>query len=216
MSHKTVIYFIVLIIIIFQGIPVLQSRQNTGVSADVPEILFSIAKKSILRQLETGKQKSFETIECTDHDRGIFVRLMRHGAERGCIGFVRGVASLEEGVRIAAVDAAFFDPRYRHISPGELDELVMEITLIGRLEPMKHWRDFTIGKHTIYVAGRYGKAVMQAQVAAERGWGKEEFLKAICRKARIHELSYKEKGIQIYRADTVSRRMRFNQISIDK
>jgi uncharacterized protein len=215
MKRKIVKYLALAVFTFFASIPALP-RQDVRIPDDVPEKLFIIAKKSIEHQLNTSKQKSFGHIECTHHDRGIFVRLINNKTERGCMGFVRGVSSFEDAVKTAAVNAAFFDSRYRHISRQELDDLVIEITIIGRLEEIVNCYNFTPGKHSIYVIAKYGKAFMQAQIATEKGWGKDDFLKAICRKARINELAYMKNETEIFRADTVFRRMRFSMVSTGK
>ena len=200
--------------ILLFGTIVFPQDNNTG--TEIPDKLFVIAKKTIVHQLTTGEQKSFTHIECTDHDRGIFVRLINNRRERGCIGFVKGVASLEQGVQAAALNAAFFDQRYKPITGKEINDLTIEITLIGQLEQIREYNNFIPGKHTIYIIGTYGKAVMQAQIATEKGWDRENFLRAICRKARIDESSYKNPKTKIYRADTVFKRKRFGEINSEK
>jgi len=73
--------------------------------------------------------------------------------------------------------------------------------------------DFTPGIHTIYIKHLNMKAVMQGQIIQERGYSKEEFLRAICKKGGIPETQYREKDAEIYRANTVFMRRRFADIN---
>ncbi|HNU91880.1 MAG TPA: AMMECR1 domain-containing protein [Spirochaetota bacterium] len=170
-------------------------------------------KLSLVEAMETGVEGGFREIEYGEDDTGVFVRLLKGGRERGCIGFIRGVSSPEEAVKAAAVNAAFFDKRHKRLGPEELPSLEIEITVIDRLLRIRNHLDFTPGIHTIYIKHLNMKAVMQGQIIQERGYSKEEFLRAICKKGGIPETQYREKDAEIYRANTVFMRRRFADIN---
>lgn len=178
--------------------------------------LFASAKSSIQRQLLTKQQKEFRHAPCSGNDRGIFVRLLNRSGERGCVGFIRGIHSLEEAVGIAAVDAAFFDPRYAHVTAGEVPLLEIEITVIGRLARISEYGDFRLGRDTVLVRQSGKEAVIQAQIAGERHYSKEKYLEAICAKAGLDRDAYKRKDAAIFKADTAYRKMKYGEISTDK
>ncbi|OPZ39594.1 MAG: hypothetical protein BWY96_00183 [Spirochaetes bacterium ADurb.BinA120] len=177
------------------------------------DALFAAVKLSLVEAMETGVEGGFREIEYGEDDTGVFVRLLKGGRERGCIGFIRGVSSPEEAVKAAAVNAAFFDKRHKRLGPEELPSLEIEITVIDRLLRIRNHLDFTPGIHTIYIKHLNMKAVMQGQIIQERGYSKEEFLRAICRKGGIPETQYREKDAEIYRANTVFMRRRFADIN---
>jgi AMMECR1 domain-containing protein len=67
----------------------------------------------------------------------VFVTLERDGKVLGCRGSLSARAgSLEEEVALAARSAAAHDPRYRPLTPADLDHLQVTITLVRRQEPM--------------------------------------------------------------------------------
>ena len=66
-----------------------------------------------------------------------FVTLRRAGQLRGCIGRLEaGEHSLDEDVRRNARRAAFEDPRFPSLAPGEWPGLEVEVSLVGALEPV--------------------------------------------------------------------------------
>ena len=179
--------------------------------------LFASAKSSIRHQLDSNEQREFRQVTCSDdYNHGIFVRLLDKSGDRGCVGFIRGVVSLEDAAGIAAVDAAFFDPRYPHIRPDELSSLELEITIIDKLVQINDYTDFRLGYDTVLVR-QYGKcAIIQGQIAMERKYSRERYLESICAKAALERDAYKRNDIQIYKADTIFRKMKYSDIKIDK
>ena len=65
-----------------------------------------------------------------------FVTLHQHGALRGCVGSLVAHGPLIDDLRHNAVAAALKDPRFAPLVAGELDEVDIEVTLLGELEPM--------------------------------------------------------------------------------
>ncbi len=65
-----------------------------------------------------------------------FVTLTRHGELRGCIGTLEAHRPLGLDVRENAVAAAFRDPRFMPLSPAELDEIRVEVSLLSPAEPL--------------------------------------------------------------------------------
>ena len=183
---------------------------------EVFDTLFKAVKSSLLLQFKTNGQKEFRHIPYTANDLGVFVRLIKKSRDRGCIGFIRGVSSLEEAVGIAAVDAAFFDPRFAPLTKDELPDIDVEISIIDRLVPIARYDDFQLGRHTMYIRHFNKDAVMQGQIALQKNFTKEKFLEAICRKAKLDKDIYKKKETGIFRANTVYMRKRFSDINIDK
>jgi uncharacterized protein (TIGR00296 family) len=176
--------------------------------------LFAAAKSSIQHQLSTGGQKEFKHVSYSySYDRGIFVRLLGKSGERGCVGFVRGVDSLEEAVRVAAVDAAFYDPRYPHIAVDELPSLELEITIIDKLIRINDYKDFQLGRDTVLVKRFNKDAIIQGQIPLERNYSKEEYLETICAKAALDRDAYKRKDVEIFKSSTIYRRMKYKEIS---
>lgn len=65
-----------------------------------------------------------------------FVTLLRHGELRGCIGSLEAWRRLDVDVRENALAAAFLDPRFPPLRRQELDDIVVEVSLLGPSEPL--------------------------------------------------------------------------------
>ena len=67
--------------------------------------------------------------------RPVFVTIERKGKILGCRGdLTTRSGSLEEEVILAAKAAAANDPRYRPMRPADLDEFLVTVTVVSRLE----------------------------------------------------------------------------------
>jgi uncharacterized protein len=110
--------------------------------------------------------------------RGAFVTVKTHGQLRGCIGQFVASVPLFEMVQEMAVSAATRDPRFtfERITPEELPDLDVEVSVLGPLEKIADPLDFELGVHGIYIKRGGSHGCFLPQVAAETGWSKEEFL----------------------------------------
>lgn len=61
---------------------------------------------------------------------GTFVTLKIGGQLRGCVGSLVGRDFLTDGVRSNAVNAAFYDPRFRPLTNRELDRVSIEVSVL--------------------------------------------------------------------------------------
>lgn len=113
---------------------------------------------------------------------GCFVTLKNGQELRGCIGQFKAERPLIEMISRVGISSATQDPRFTadRIGPGELEELHVEISV---LSPMKKTADplsLELGVHGIYITDGFRSGCFLPQVAAETGWGKEEFLDYCC------------------------------------
>src|SRR6476469_4698806 len=84
---------------------------------------------------------------------GAFVTLKRGGHLRGCIGTLECRRPLAEEVARVAVSAAREDPRFEPLREAELDDLDVEVSVLGPLEEIDP-RDpaaIEIGRHGLVV-----------------------------------------------------------------
>ena len=66
--------------------------------------------------------------------RGVFVTLTKHGDLRGCIGFPHAIMPLRDAIREAACSAATGDPRFPPVTPNELRDIAVEVTVLTEPE----------------------------------------------------------------------------------
>ena len=113
--------------------------------------------------------------------RGCFVTIKNHGRLRGCIGtFISNTPLLRSVEEMA--QAATDDPRFPHdrISPQELSQIDVEISVLSPLKKTDQPLSLELGKHGIYIRRGNRSGCFLPQVATETGWSKEDFLSRCC------------------------------------
>lgn len=162
--------------------------------------LLKIARESIAKRLQ-GKQyrppeSSFPRLM---EKRGAFVTLHKRGRLRGCIGRFQPDIPLYETVAQMAQAAAFQDSRFPPLSPQELDEIEVEISVLSPLKEISSIDEIQLGKHGIWISRGGHSGCFLPQVATETGWSKQEFLEHCCRdKAFLPKDAYLDKDTRIY------------------
>ena len=138
-------------------------------------------------------------------ERGAFVTLRRNGRLRGCIGVFSSQKPLYRTVAEMAAAAAFEDPRFPPLSPGELDAIDIEISALSPLREIKDPREIEIGRHGVYIIKGAHRGVLLPQVAAEEGFDRETFLDHTCLKAGLEPGCWKEGArILVFEAEIFS------------
>ncbi len=117
--------------------------------------------------------------------RGAFVTLNRHGQLRGCIGEIVPARPLYRVVIDRARSAALEDPRFYPVSPAELDDLDVEVSVLTPPRPVASTDEILLGTHGVILQKRGRAAVFLPQVATEQGWDKETLLTQLARKAGL-------------------------------
>jgi AmmeMemoRadiSam system protein A len=131
---------------------------------------------------------------------GAFVTLTRAGALRGCLGTLECPRGLAVEVARCAADAASEDPRFPPVSPGELPDVSVEVSVLGPLEPIDPADPsaITIGRHGLVAEQGARRGLLLPQVARERGWTAEQFLSQTCAKAGLPQDAWRH-GARISR-----------------
>ena len=155
-------------------------------------------KKIVKKSLERFKEKY-----------GVFVTLEHYPTKelRGCIGFPRAVAQVKESVVEAAIAAAFEDPRFVPVSSAELNELIIEVSILS--EPIqvegnadKRKKSIKVGRDGLIVEYGLYSGLLLPIVAVEQEWGKEKFLEETCIKAGLHANYWSQQNVKLYRFET--------------
>ncbi len=132
---------------------------------------------------------------------GCFVTLKNRGELRGCIGTFTSNKPLIELVSEMAVAAATQDYRFfaDRITPSEVDELDIEISILSPLRKTDNPLSLRLGIDGIYIRKGCASGCFLPQVAAETGWTKEEFLSYCCsHKAGLDPDAWKDKDTEVY------------------
>jgi AmmeMemoRadiSam system protein A len=113
-----------------------------------------------------------------------FVSLKKRGRLRGCIGYTEAVAPLARVVQECVVASATEDPRFTPVSPEELPSILLEISVLTPLVPIRP-EEVVVGRHGLCVSQGKTRGLLLPQVPVEQGWDRETFLDQTCAKAGL-------------------------------
>jgi len=123
---------------------------------------------------------------------------------RGCIGIPLPIISLCEAIAEGAASATH-DPRFPPLLVKELDDIVIEVTVLSPpelfkvIKPEDYLKDIVVGRDGLIVEQGFYKGLLLPQVPVEQGWDKEEFLNHTCIKAGLMPDAWFDKQTKIYK-----------------
>lgn len=106
--------------------------------------LLSLARETIFSQLESrpasnSPDENVAEASVLNERQGTFVTLHKKSGElRGCIGNIQPYKSVLESVRDNAGHAAFHDTRFAPLGREELDDIVIEVSILTKPEPLDY------------------------------------------------------------------------------
>ena len=121
---------------------------------------------------------------------------------RGCIGIPLPVMPLKDAI-IEGAKSATRDPRFSPLDETELDNIIIEVTILTKPEeikvgkPQEYLDEIEIGRDGLIVEQGFFKGLLLPQVPVEQGWDKEEFLSHTCMKAGLMPDAWFDKNIKI-------------------
>ncbi len=133
--------------------------------------------------------------------QGVFVTLKIGAMLRGCIGIVQTEDSLYKTVYHMAKKAAFNDSRFTPLSRDELNLISIELSVLSEPTLLNNSDDIMIGQHGLMLNHPFGHSLLLPQVPVEYGWGKQDFLIQLCRKAGVDDDAWKDGELWFFSAD---------------
>ncbi len=175
------------------------SGEGMGLSEKEKQALREIARTSIECRLEGKRAAAAPGLtSLLKEKRGAFVSLHRRGRLRGCIGLIQANRPLHETVAEMAAAAAFEDPRFEPLSPEEIKDLEVEISVLTPLQEIEDINEIEVGRHGLYIKKGYQAGLLLPQVATEYKWTPKTFLEETCRKAGLARNAWKDEETKIY------------------
>jgi AmmeMemoRadiSam system protein B/AmmeMemoRadiSam system protein A len=166
--------------------------------------LLSLARKTIeayLERHETIKPPAEKYSEALKTPAGAFVTLHKEGQLRGCIGRFEPANPLYEVVQEMAIASATRDSRFMPVTPEEMSQIKIEISVLTPLRKIQSIDEIELGKDGIYIKKGYHSGTFLPQVARDTKWTLEEFLGHCARdKAGIGWDGWKDAEIYVYEA----------------
>ena len=161
--------------------------------------LVEIARDAVAEHV-AGRKGGAPRVEDLPEASGAFVTLKKKGELRGCIGTLECRAPLAAEVARVAVCAAREDPRFEPVRASELDEIDVEVSVLGPLEEIDPFDPaaIVVGVHGLVVERGYRRGLLLPQVATELNWDRETFLAHTCLKAGLPADAWRG-GAKVYR-----------------
>ncbi len=161
--------------------------------------LVDVARRSVAARVSGGRWTASGSPDLPE-TYGVFVTLKLAGRLCGCLGTIERVDDLAGEVARCAADAASKDARFPPVTATDLPSLTIEVSALGPLEPIDPRASgaLTIGLHGLVVEQGRHRGLLLPQVAAEREWSAEQFLRQTCHKAGLAPDAW-EHGAIVYR-----------------
>ena len=91
--------------------------------------------------------------ELTQRRAGAFVSIHKHGQLRGCIGTIAPTReSLAEEIIHNAISASTRDPRFYPVTPDELDDLEINVDVLGEPEEIRSEAELDVKRYGVIVS----------------------------------------------------------------
>lgn len=165
-------------------------------AADDQQRLLTLARRSLEAHVRRAPSPAPDVRAPLDERRGAFVSIHRGPDLRGCLGRItpdwpvgRVVAHLAEAVSDS-------DPRFSPVTVTELDELLIEISVLTPERPATP-DEIEVGRHGLIVEGDGRRGLLLPQVAVEHEWDARTFLQHTCMKAGLPRDAW-EHGASIF------------------
>lgn len=149
------------------------------------EMAVRLARRAILECLGDNKKIKPDNLPPVFREkRGVFVTLNKISQSkelRGCIGRPYPVMPLGEAIIASAVNAALEDPRFDPVEKKELNDIVIEVTVLTvpesiKAKPREIPEKIVIGRDGLIIATKRSQGLLLPQVAVEHGFDAVEFL----------------------------------------
>jgi AmmeMemoRadiSam system protein A len=162
------------------------------------ELLLRIAREAIAAHVGAAAAHVPSDAAVLQQHAGAFVSIHNRGDLRGCIGHIEPTDRLASVIPRCAVAACSTDPRFPPVTSSELANINVEISLLGRLEPITGPADIEVGRHGLVVEMGWQRGLLLPQVATEWNWNAETFLAHTCHKAGLPNDAWKH-GAKMWR-----------------
>jgi len=163
------------------------------------ELLLKIAREAVENAVSGSPPGQYSIDDpVLNTECGAFVTIHNTGNLRGCIGNITAATPLWMTVMNMAVEASTGDPRFPPITPGELEDIDIEISALSPLWKIKDIKEIEVGKHGIIIKKGFNQGLLLPQVATENGFDRISFLEHTCLKAGLARNCYRDGDCEIH------------------
>jgi len=168
------------------------------------EILLKIARNSILSLYSADTDEGNMNFTGFLSDKlGAFVSIhTKNGTLRGCLGQITSETPLYLLIKNLAKSAASKDYRFSPVKKEELDDIVIEISVLSPLKRIYSLVEIEKGIHGIYIKEGNRSGTFLPQVILETGWDIETFVSKCSKdKAGLGPDGWKDAEMYVYTAE---------------
>jgi AmmeMemoRadiSam system protein A len=173
---------------------------NPPISRDEQEKLLRWVRMTVATAVRGGRPGEISGPEVTEGlraPRGVFVTLKKHGELRGCIGKMDFERPLWTNAVDAAVASALEDSRFQPVTPEELGEIAIEISILEPPEELPEPGMFDVRRHGIIVEKGWRHALLLPKVAQEQEWDATKTLEMVCEKAGLPRDAWRDPAARL-------------------
>ena len=177
---------------------------SNAYSDDDGNFLVKLARKTV-DEYVTQKKKVEQPPDTPEHLKeksGVFVTLNSKIGNtvslRGCIGRPYPSHPLVQAVIDSSIDSAVNDPRFRPVSPKELDTIIVDLSVltppkkIEYSDPEELLNLVKVGRDGLIAIRGMWRGLLLPQVPVEWNWETLEFLQHTCNKAGLPMDAWKD------------------------
>lgn len=196
-KQQCIIAVIAATVVIMAAAHPLKAAEGQLLSPREEKLLLQLSRDTLtacLNQRTVPLLREHMLTEKLKEKSGVFVTLKekKNHELRGCIGYTSGYKPLAEAVIDCTVYAATRDLRFQPMRAGEENTVVIEISVLSPPRQISKVDEIRVGTHGLVLTDGFKTGVLLPQVPVEQHWNRDEFLKAICRKADLPDRAWEQ------------------------
>lgn len=163
--------------------------------------LLKLARQAIETYVTREREPNIEPDDYPSlaQKRGVFVTINKGGKLRGCVGCHASDEPLCRVVPVMAISSACRDRRFKPLTRDELADISIELSVyLSPLIPIDGAEDYEPGRHGIVMKFAGRSATFLPEVPTERGWTREQTLRALCLKAGLVQDAWRTDGVRFF------------------
>ena len=177
-----------------------------GMNDNEGQIAVHMARQAIEAETKEQDMGVLNAPGSFNEKRGVFVTLSTYPDHdlRGCIGFPEPIYSLAKAILLAA-EGACHDPRFPQLKAKELDDIVVEVSVLTPPEEIKIAdrknlpEVVKVGVDGLIMENGGHRGLLLPQVPVEWEWNSVTFLEQTCIKAGLLPDMWLDKSTKIYK-----------------
>jgi len=180
--------------------PRLSAVRKEELTARERKTLLKIARQAVNTYVTEGRVPEFRVNDpALKESKAVFVTLRKRGKLRGCVGQFSLKDPLYLAVRDTAIHSAVKDERFSPVTPEELKDLEIEISVLSTPKRVKSADNIEFGVDGVAIRQGSHSGVFLPKVATETLWSRETFLNELCtKKAGLPAGCWEDPQTEIY------------------